>query len=85
MNFVESIRERRKITHIRNLPRGEGRFHDLFLFTVGINTALRISDLLHLKVDHFMDDRQAIRKLILPIVILFSALKHKNLITKSWL
>jgi len=62
MNFVEPIRDRKKIAQIKNLLRGEGRFRDLLLFTVGINTALRVSDLLRLQVGHFIDDRQVIKK-----------------------
>jgi hypothetical protein len=50
MNFVEPIRDRMKIAQIKNLLRGQGRFRDLLLFTVGVNTALRISDLLHSKL-----------------------------------
>ena len=48
MNFVEPIRDRKKIAQIKNLLRGQERFRDLLLFVVGINTALRISDLLGL-------------------------------------
>jgi hypothetical protein len=44
MNFVEPIRDRKKIAQIKNLLRGEKRFCDLLLFTIGIYTALRISD-----------------------------------------
>jgi integrase len=62
MNFVEPIRDRKKIAQIKNLLRGEGRFRDLLLFVVGINTALRISDLLALQVGHFLDDHQQIRR-----------------------
>ena len=61
MNFVEPIRDRKKIAQIKNLLRGEGRFRDLLLFTVGINTALRVSDLLRLQINHFMDDRQILK------------------------
>ncbi|HEY60541.1 MAG TPA: tyrosine-type recombinase/integrase, partial [Anaerolineae bacterium] len=61
MNFVEPIRDRKKIAQIKNLLRGEGRFRDLLLFTVGINTALRVSDLLRLEIGHFMDDRQSLK------------------------
>ena len=57
MNFVEPIRDRKKIAQIKNLLRGEGRFRDLLLFTVGVNTALRISDLLQLQIGQFLDDR----------------------------
>lgn len=56
MNFVEPIRDRKKLAQIKNLLRGQGRFRDL-LFTAGVNTALRISDLLQLKIGQFLDDR----------------------------
>jgi integrase len=56
MNFVEPIRDRKRIAHIKNLLRGQGRYRDLLLFVVGINTALRISDLLQLKVGNFLDE-----------------------------
>jgi integrase len=62
MNFVEPIRDRKKIAQIKNLLRGQRRFRDLLLFVVGINTALRISDLLELRVEHFLDDNQRIRQ-----------------------
>ena len=62
MNFVEPIRDRKKIAQIKNLLRGQKRFRDLLLFVVGINTALRISDLLELRVEHLPDDRQRIRQ-----------------------
>jgi len=57
MNFVEPIHDRKKIAQIKNLLRGQGRFRDLLLFNVGINTALRISDLLQLQIGQFLDDR----------------------------
>ncbi len=61
MNFVEPIRDRKKIAQIKNILRGQGRYRDLFLFVVGINMALRISDLLQLKVNHFLDDKGRIK------------------------
>jgi len=62
MNFVEPIRNRKKIAQIKNLLRGQGRYRDLLLFVVGINTALRISDLLQLRVEHFLDKHQRIKR-----------------------
>ena len=62
MNFVEPIRSTKKIAQIKNLLRGQGRYRDLFLFVVGINTALRISDLLPLKISHFLDERGQIKR-----------------------
>jgi integrase len=61
MNFVEPIRDRKKIAQIKNQLRGQRRYRDLLLFVVGINTALRISDLLELRVAHFINDQQRIR------------------------
>jgi len=62
MNFVEPIRDRKKIAQIKNQLRGQHRYRDLLLFVVGINTALRISDLLELRIEHFLDDQQRIRR-----------------------
>ena len=61
MNFVEPIRDRKKIAQIKNLLRGQKRFRDLLLFVVGINTALRISDLLQLQVNHFLDEQGRVK------------------------
>jgi integrase len=57
MNFVEPIRDRKKIAQIKNLLRGQQRYRDLLLFVVGINSALRISDLLTLRIAHFLDEQ----------------------------
>ncbi len=61
MNFVEPIRDRKKIAQIKNLLRGQQRFRDLLLFTVGINTALRISDVLQLRIGQFVDEQNKLR------------------------
>jgi integrase len=61
MNFVEPIRDRKKIAQIKNRLRGQRRYRDLLLFVIGINTALRISDLLQLRIGHFIDDQKRIR------------------------
>lgn len=55
MEFVEPIRDRKKIAQIKNLLRGETRQRDLLLFVVGINTALRVSDLLKLQIGDFVE------------------------------
>lgn len=62
MNFVEPIRDRKKIAQIKNQLRGQRRCRDLLLFVVGINTALQISDLLELQVADFLDDHQHIKQ-----------------------
>lgn len=55
MEFVEPIRDRKKIAQIKNLLRGQRRYRDLLLFVVGINTALRVSDLLKLQIGDFVE------------------------------
>jgi len=50
MQFVEPIRDVRKISQIKNLLQAENNIRDLLLFELGINSALRISDLLTLQV-----------------------------------
>ncbi len=62
MNFVEPIRDRKKIAQIKNILRGEGRYRDLLIFVVGINSALRISDLLQLRISHFLIGDKKITK-----------------------
>jgi len=62
MNFVEPIRDRRKLKQIKNQLRGAGRYRDLLLFVVGINTALRVSDLLQLRIGDFIDAHGAVRE-----------------------
>lgn len=62
MNFVQPIRDRKKIAQIKSLLRGQRRYRDLLLFVVGVNTALRISDLLTLHIGHFIDEQQRPRQ-----------------------
>jgi integrase len=62
MDFVEPIRDKKKIAQIKNLLDGAKRHRDLLLFVVGINSALRISDLLAFRIGHFIDERGTIRK-----------------------
>ena len=62
MKFVEPIRDRKKIAQIKNQLRGQDRYRDLLLFVVGINAALRISDLLKLQTNQFIDEEGKIKK-----------------------
>ena len=61
MNFVDPIRDRKKIAQIKNILCGQGRFRNLLMFIVGINTALRISDILQLRIGHFLNDQQRVK------------------------
>ena len=49
MKYVQPIRDKNKIEEIKSYLKQNGS-RDLLLFTMGINTGLRISDLLRLKV-----------------------------------
>ena len=49
MKYVQPIRDKNKIEEIKSILKENGT-RDLLLFTMGINTGLRISDLLRLKV-----------------------------------
>jgi integrase len=61
MDFVEPIRDRRKISQIKNLLTGAQRYRDLLLFVMGINSALRISDLLQLRIGDVLDTQGEMR------------------------
>lgn len=49
MNFVQPVREKEKIEEIKTELKKSG-YRDYLLFVTGINTGLRISDLIKLKV-----------------------------------
>ena len=49
MKYVQPIRDKNKIEEIKTYLKENGT-RDLLLFTMGINTGLRISDLLNLKI-----------------------------------
>ena len=49
MNYVQPIRDVKKIEKMKKLMRKEGKFKELALFELGIKTGLRISDILNLK------------------------------------
>lgn len=59
MEIVEPIRDVKKIAAMKKvLLAGESGLRNHLLFTLGINTALRVSDLLKLKVSDVMDKRK---------------------------
>ncbi|MEA1964727.1 MAG: tyrosine-type recombinase/integrase [Candidatus Aerophobetes bacterium] len=55
MNTVEPIRDRKKILAIKGNLKADKDPRDYLLFTMGINLALRISDLLKLKVSDVLN------------------------------
>lgn len=64
MELVEPIRDPRKVAAIRNMLRGQHHPRDYLLFVMGINTALRIGDLLALKVGDLLDERGEVRQFL---------------------
>lgn len=50
MQFVDPIRDLKKLTQIKNVLRGAGNIRDLLLIELWINSALRCSDLLRIRV-----------------------------------
>jgi len=61
MQFVEPIRDPKRIARIKTLLKGQERYRDLLLFVMGINTALRISDLLRVTSNDLFTDVGKIR------------------------
>ncbi len=55
MKEVQPIRDTKKIDAMKSIMRGESNYRDLLLFTLGINTGLRISDILALKWSSFLN------------------------------
>ena len=57
MEFVQPIRDLKKIETIKKLLRQQN-LRDYCLFVVGINSGLRISDLLKLHISDVLDDNK---------------------------
>jgi len=54
MKEVQPIRDTKKIDALKSIMKGESNYRDLLLFVLGINTGLRISDILALKWESFI-------------------------------
>jgi integrase len=61
MNAVEPIRDTRKIKEIKDDLLKQS-YRNYMMFLVGINTGLRVGDLLRLKVDDIRDKKHIIIK-----------------------
>lgn len=60
MNYVQPIRDKKKIEEMKEELRKNGT-RDYLLFVFGINTGLRISDIIKLKVKDVLDDERKIK------------------------
>ncbi len=56
MNTVQPIRSIQKIQQIKSNLSSKPNLRDYILFTLGIHSGLRISDILHLKVKHVLNN-----------------------------
>lgn len=56
MNEVQPIRDRKTIDKIKELLERDRKYKELLLFTIGINSALRVSDILKLKWEDLKSD-----------------------------
>lgn len=63
MNTVEPIRDKKKIKAMKAVLKSKS-IRNYLLFTMGINTGLRISDLLKLKIEDVMDERGKVKTTI---------------------
>lgn len=57
MEFVQPIRDKKQIDAVKRYLKGKS-LRDHCLFTLGINSALRVSDLLQLKVTDVIDEKK---------------------------
>lgn len=60
MEFVNPIKDKKRIEAVKKILRSNN-LRDYALFTLGINSGLRISDLLKLRVSDVMDDKGKLR------------------------
>ena len=60
MEFVEPIRDKKKINSMKKILRASS-LRDEMLFVLGINTALRVSDLLALRVGDVIDETGCVK------------------------
>ena len=63
MEFVQPIRDKNKISHIKKVLKANN-LRDYALFVLGINSGLRISDILKLKISDVLDDKSKIKERI---------------------
>jgi len=62
MNTVDPIRNPKKILAIKNNLKGREEYRNYLLFSIGVNSALRSSDLRNLKVSDVLDSKGDIKK-----------------------
>lgn len=61
MNTVEPIREKKTINKMKKFLKEQKTLRDYTIFTLGINSGLRISDLLNLKISDVLNSKGKLR------------------------
>lgn len=69
MNRVYPIKEKDKIERLKDFMKTKGKYRDLLLFVIGINTPLHLSDILSMKWKLFLTDSEEIKEVNSEIVI----------------
>lgn len=69
MKEVFPIVDRRKIEAVKRLMVADKDYRDLFLFSLGINSGLRISDILALRWGTFLDDQGRLLKVLSKVSV----------------
>ncbi|MDQ0660605.1 site-specific integrase [Paenibacillus sp. W2I17] len=64
MEFVEPIRDKKKIEAMKKVLKGSN-MRDYCLFVLGINSGLRISDILNLRIDDVIDVNRKLKERII--------------------
>jgi len=59
--MVEPIRQKNKVEQLQNYLKGKN-YRDFLLFSFGLNTGLRISDIIKLKVSDLLTDKMQFRQ-----------------------
>lgn len=80
MKFVEPIRSLKKIEQIKNQLRWSWKIRDLLLFELGMNSALRITDLLWVKIWDVIN-KQGVMNDIFEVVEKKTEKNHKITLT----
>ncbi|HPF17592.1 MAG TPA: site-specific integrase, partial [Thermotogota bacterium] len=62
MEFVEPIRDLKQIDDMKKLMIADENYRDHLLFTLGINSGLRVSDLLSIKWELFLNEKRNLLK-----------------------
>lgn len=61
LNIVYPIKDRNKIERLKSFMKNKGKYRELLMFTIAINTPLRITDILSMKWKNFLTHSEEIK------------------------